>query len=454
MMQLRTLALIAAGTFIIGACSLNPFNRNQKLDEVEQAEKAGRIAMVSGDLLLEADPDMASVAVILPDARSVTSWTQSGSGSTKMVGHVRGGQDFRIAWRWNGAKGSDRNRTITAAPVAANGKVYLIDAAQQVFAISAETGKTVWRKELGSRQKRDQRAFGGGIAVAGDRLIVASGFGFITALDIDDGNEIWRTRTDAPMTGSPTILEDRIFVASNNNEFYAISLETGEIEWTDQAIAEAARVLSSPSPAAVDDLVVAPYSSGELIAYLPSNGRRLWSDTLTLAGRFTPISAINDIASRPILHQGLAFAASQSGVLAAIDGRSGSRVWAVPLGSTQAPALAGEFLFAVSVDSQLACIEIATGRVVWVKELPRYEKPKNRKDRISYSGPVIASGRLVLASSDGRLLALSPQNGEVIEEMDLGGGRFGGGTKFYIEPIVFEGKILILADDGTLIALR
>src|SRR5690606_16961825 len=117
-----------------------------------------------------------------------------------------------------------------------------------------------------------------------------SGYGYIEAMSLADGKRIWRRRVDSPMSGSPAILGDRAFITSSNNDFYAIDIDTGEIIWSDQAIAESARVLSSPSPAVTSDILTVPYSSGELIAYLPANGRRLWADTLTTVGRYTPLS--------------------------------------------------------------------------------------------------------------------------------------------------------------------
>ena len=60
------------------------------------------------------------------------------------------------------------------------------------------------------------------------------------------------------MTGAPTIKGGKVFATSNNNEIFALELATGNIAWSDQAIAETARVLGSPSPAAVEELVVAP----------------------------------------------------------------------------------------------------------------------------------------------------------------------------------------------------
>lgn len=458
MMTTHKLGVLALSAVLLASCStisnMNPFKGDGK-DEAEAAEKAGRIAMVSAESVLQADPELVSSAVILPDMEPVNAWEQAGRGSAKVPGHVRAGDAFDVAWTWSQGAGSDTNRALSAAPVAGNGKIYLIDAKQVVFAIDAQTGKTVWKKELSSGSKRDKRAFGGGLALKGDKLVIASGFGFVSLVDANTGAEVWKEEMQAPMTGSPTIVDNRIFIASNNNEFYAMMLDDGSVEWTDQAIAESARVLSSPSPAGIDDFIVAPYSSGEVIAYLPSNGRRLWSDSLTRAGRFTPISAINDIASRPVLRSGLVFATSQSGVLAAIDGRSGSRIWSLPFGSTQAPNVVGDYLFAVGVDAQLICVEAASGRVVWVQQLEMFRKPEKNKGRISYSGPILASGKLVVVSSDGRLISFSPQTGEVLEEKQLVRiGRFGADAGFFLEPIAYDGRLILLADNGTLFSIR
>ena len=250
-----------------------------------------------------------------------------------------------------------------------------------------------------------------------------------------------------PMTGSPTIKDGKVFATSNNNEVFALDLSTGNVLWSDQAIAETARVLGSPSPAAVEDLVVAPFSSGEVIAYLASNGRRLWTDALSRAGRFTPISAINDVSSRPVLSAGIVFAASQSGLLTGIDGRSGNRVWVQPVGSVQAPAVSGDYVFLASTEAQIVALQSRTGGVFWVTQLEEYENAEKRRDKITYSGPLIASNRIVVASSEGELIGLDPQTGVEVSRLNLK-------SPVFIEPIAADGKILVLTDEARLIAIR
>ncbi|MEM7492386.1 MAG: PQQ-binding-like beta-propeller repeat protein [Pseudomonadota bacterium] len=445
MLMKRNIAIAAiCMSFALSGCSI--LNRGGG-DEASEAEKEGRIAMVIGDEELSADPALVTTPITLPAAVNVTAWPQAGRTSTKITGHLAAAQDLRVAWSVNAGRGSDQRSALTTPPVATADTVFVIDSSQTVRAFDVNTGARRWAVSLESSNRRDSLASGSGLAVEGDTLYVASGFGFVAALSASNGTEIWRTETEAPMIGSPAILDGRIFVASNNNETMAFDASTGEILWSDQAIAESARVLGSPSPAAADDIVIAPYSSGEVIAYLAPNGRRLWSEALSAPGQFTPISSINDIGARPVVGGGLVFASSQSGVMAAIEGRTGRFVWQQPIGSTQAPVLAGEYLFIASTDAQIVTVRAPTGQIFWVRQLDQYRKPNRKRGRITYAGPLLASDRLLVASSTGELIAMNPQTGEELQRLNLR-------DPVFIEPIAIQDKVIILTDDARLIAIE
>ncbi|MCA8892899.1 MAG: PQQ-binding-like beta-propeller repeat protein [Hyphomonas sp.] len=441
------LAGAALGILGLTACSSLPSFGSGKAKELAEAEKAGRITMVLSDDAVEANPELATQTITLPPAQTLESWTQAGANAEKVIGHIKAAETLTIAWRNGVGQGSGKKSALSTPPVASTTAIYTLDADQQVVATDLSSGRTLWRKQLKGLSKRDKAALGGGLAVEGDKLIVASGFGYVAALDANSGEELWKNPMNAPMTGAPTIKDGRIFVESNNNEIFALAMDDGEVEWSDQAISETARVLGSPSPAAVEDFVIAPYSSGEVIAYLASNGRRLWTDAISQAGRFTPISEINDIGSRPVLAGGLVFASSQSGITIAIDGRSGQRVWSKQIGSVQAPAVTGEQMFVIGTDGRLACLNSTSGEVYWIVQLQQFEKQEKKKKRISYSGPVVASDRVLVVSSTGKLLAFSPQTGEQVGSLKLG-------DRVYLEPIAAQDKLLILTDDAKLIAIK
>ena len=447
MRQSRKIMCAAAAASLLGltGCISLPGFGNSR--DKQQEDKSGRVTMVLNEEKIEANPQLATEAITLPDPVIVEAWQQAGANAQKVVGHVTAGDELKIAWRTSVGSGSSKKSAITTPPITSKTHVFTLDADQTIYKTDLATGRVDWKHKLKGLSKRDKIGLGGGLGLEGDVLIAASGFGYVSALNVSDGSEIWTRSLGAPMTGAPTIKDGRVFVASNNNEIFALSLENGETLWSDQAIAESARVLGSPSPAAVEDFVIAPYSSGEIIAYLASNGRRLWTDAISKSGRFTPISEINDIGSRPILAGGLVFASGQSGITIAIDGRSGSRIWSKQIGSTQAPALSGQYIFVIGTDATLVAMNAGTGDAYWVKQLPQFEKEEKKKDRISYAGPLLASGKVVILSSRGELLAFSPQTGEQVGSLKLG-------STAYIEPVAAKGKILVLTDAAKLIAIE
>ena len=445
MSSMRNLLLLLPAALALTGCGMFGIGGGKKPLSAE--ELAARITVNPLRENLTPDPTLAATTITLPEALPATDWPQAGVTASKIPGHLQAAPDFRVDWR-AGVTGTSVNKRLVAAPVAKDGKIYVIDANQVVTAFDAASGRKVWENELRSENgKRDTHSVGGGLGIAGDRLIVASGYAFVEALSLSDGKSLWHRRVDSPMSGSPAILGNRAFVTSSNNDFYAIDVATGDIVWNDQAIAETARVISSPSPAVTNDILAVPFSSGELIAYLPANGRRLWSDTLTTVGRYTPLSVINDIAGRPSIQDGVVYAASHSGVLAAIDARSGARLWETVFGSRLGPVIGGDYIFIVGTGGKVVCFNKVDGKVVWVRDLPEFKNEKEKKNRIVWTGPLIASSRLILTSSEGDVVALSPQNGATVSDLNVG-------QPIYLEPIAASGKIFVLTDKGTLVAIR
>lgn len=437
---MRNLILALPMAAVLAACGNAPI-------VLSEEEKAARVTVNPFSENLAPDPTLAGSTITLPPAQPSGDWPQSGQNAAKAPGHLIAGEQFKVDWRVSAGEGSGELKRIVAAPVAKAGRIYTIDSNQVVTAFDIASGKRVWENKLkAANPKWDEYTVGGGLAIAGEKLIVASGFAYITALNLSDGKEIWHRRVESPLSSSPAILGNRAFLTSTNNDFYAVDTDSGEIVWNDQALSETARVLSSPSPAVNQDILAVGYSSGELIAYLPANGRRLWTDTLTSSGRYTPLSAINDIAGKPTIQDGVVYVASHSGILTAIDARSGTRIWSKTFGSRQGPVIGGDMLYVVGTNSKVIAVNKIDGKVAWIRELPEF-RDNNVENRIVWTGPLLASNRVVIASSEGDVIALSPQNGETLADLKLG-------QPVYIEPIAANGKIFVLTDQGQLVAIK
>ena len=80
--------------------------------------------------------------------------------------------------------------------------------------------------------------------------------------------------------------------------------------------------------------------------------------------------ALADIRGRPVIDRGRVFAVSHSGRMAAIDLRTGDRVWEQEIGSSHSPWVAGDYVFVLANDNELVCLTRDEGKVRWVRQLP------------------------------------------------------------------------------------
>lgn len=450
----RALVAIALVSVLAGCASVRegagrlwPFGGRD--DAERKAAEDGRVSILAIDQQLTADQTLAGTTVSIPEARAITAWPTGGGDLTNATGNIEAAASG-VAWRRSVGAGGGARRPITATPVGGEGRLFLLDADGMVRAVRAADGSALWSKPVRAaerRRNRDSEAFGGGLALDGATLFAATGFGELIAFEAATGREIWRARTPSPLHAAPVAGAGRVFVVTNDSELYGFDASNGQEIWSFQAIAEPARMLASPNPALLNDVIVAPFASGEIVALLAANGRRLWGDALTRAGGLNSLSAINDIAGRPVISGGTVFAVSQSGVIAAVDLRSGNRLWARNLASVQTPLLAGEQIYVVTVDSELVALERSTGAVRWVSQLRRFENPDNRRDRVSWTGPLMANGKLVLAASTGEIAIVDPQTGTTERTLN-------GGAPFFIPPVAMDGAIYLLSANAQLVALR
>jgi outer membrane protein assembly factor BamB len=161
-------------------------------------------------------------------------------------------------------------------------------------------------------------------------------------------------------------------------------------------------VFGVASPAFAQGTVVAGFSSGELNAYRYENGRIVWQDALARTSIRTSVSSLSDIDADPVIDSGQVIAIGQGGRMVALELITGQRMWELNLAGISTPWVAGDWVFVVTDDAKLIAIARATGRVRWITQLPQFRNEKAKTGPISYVGPILAGGRLIVASTRAR----------------------------------------------------
>jgi len=405
-----------------------------------------RLSILTHAQTIEPDPDLAKTEILLPPPSANPDWPQAGGYANHAMHHIAVGDALNKAWSVDIGTGADKEERFVAPPIVADGLVYAMDAKTRVSAYKVENGDDVWAVDL-TPDEEDEGHISGGLAFEGGRVFVTTGFAQVVALEAKTGKEIWRRNLDGPMRAAPTVRGGRVFVITLENKLYALNAATGDTLWNFAGTVEIATLLGGASPAADDEIVVAPFSSGDLVALRVESGRMLWADSLISVRRTDSVSTLSQIRGRPIIDRGRVFAVSHGDMMAAIDLRTGQRVWDKTISSLESPWVAGDHLFVLTSDWELVCLSRTSGRVFWVRPLPRFEDEEDKEDPIIWTGPILAGDRLIVAGSHGEALAVSPYDGRILGRQELPDG-------VSVAPIVAGGTVYVLTDDATLVALR
>lgn len=405
-----------------------------------------RISVLSRDKALTAELKGEPAAIRLPPPEPNDDWPQAGGYANHAMHHMMVGDRLERAWRTGIGTGAGKRARLLAQPIVAEGRVFTLDAGAEVRAIDARSGEVIWKTDITPKNEDDTYS-GGGLAYEDGVIFVSTGFAQVVALDTRTGKVLWRQTLSGPMRGAPTVRGGRVFVITVDNQTHALAAEDGSVLWTHQGIAEAATLLAGTSPAVDGNVVVVPYSSGELFALRVENGAVLWQDQLATVRRTENVSALTDIRGRPIIDRGRVYAIGHADLLVAIDLRTGNRLWEREIGGIQSPWIAGDVLYVVSNDNEAVALDARTGRILWVTQLQVWKDEEDREGRIIWAGPVLASDRLILGSSHGKLLSLSPYTGQVLGMVDAPDG-------VTLQPVVALDTIFFLTNDADLVAYR
>ncbi|SFP36001.1 PQQ-binding-like beta-propeller repeat protein [Qipengyuania nanhaisediminis] len=392
------------------------------------------------------DPSLAGVSVVLPPAQANAEWGQAGGTASKSYGHLALSQTPTRAFGVDVA-GADNRQRLGAAPVIGGGKLFAMGTDGRVSAFDARSGARQWTYQSQLSDDTRPSAFGGGVSYSAGKVYGTDGAGNVFALDAQTGAEQWKVKPGGPLRGSPTLAFDNVFVMTQDNLLYALNAADGSLQWDESGSTTMAGVFGVAAPAAGQGTVVAGYTSGELIAYRYENGRSLWADALARTSISTQVGALSDIDADPIIDNGRVYALGQGGRMAAYELVTGQRLWELNVAGISTPAIAGEWIFALTDDARLISIQRSSGKVRWLTQMPRYENEEKKKNPIFWQGPVLAGGQLWAVNSNGEIWRISTGEGSATMFTELD-------EAISLPPVVANETLYVLDDSGTITAFR
>ncbi len=415
-------------------------------DEKATPTVGKRIDILGTEADSKADTNLTNISVILPPAQANADWPQPGGNAAKAIGHVELGATLARTWSASITGGSNRAR-LGASPVVSGGKLFAVDTDGQVVAFDASNGSRLWRSNMDVKKDGRPSAFGGGASADGEMVYATNGVGDVSALKASTGEVVWQKRPAGPLRGAPTLSNGNVYVMTQDNQIYALRATDGNTEWNESGPVGVSGIFGVGAPAAAQGTVIAGYSTGELAAYRYENGRSLWNDSLSRTAMSTSVSTLTDIDANPVIDRGRVYALGQGGRMAAYELVTGQRIWEINIAGITTPVVAGEWVFVMTSDAKLLCVQRASGKIRWISQLQRYKKEKKKTGAITWRGPVLAGNRLIIASSEGEVWSVATDEGTATQIFKSKGA-------ISVSPIVAGNMLYLLDDDGNISAFR
>jgi len=188
-----------------------------------------------------------SFARLLKASQEPQNWlTYSGSFMSQrhsQLTEIHPGNAERLELKWAFKSASRERHQVT--PLVVDGTMYTIQSPNDVIALSAETGATIWTYSYtpDPAAKNCCGRLSRGLAILGDTIFLASFDARIIAIDARTGREIWKTAPSGDptqgyaFTHAPLVVKDKVIAGTAGGEFgvrgfiAAWDVKTGKEMW-------------------------------------------------------------------------------------------------------------------------------------------------------------------------------------------------------------------------------
>ncbi len=393
-------------------------------------------------------PAGAPAPISLPATVNLSEWVQRGGTSAQRRAHPALSAAPQRVWSASIGSGENRQTRITAEPVFAGGRIFTMDARATVTATGVN-GETLWSRDLTPAGERTPNASGGGLAYGEGTLFVTNGYGRLVALDPATGAERWTQRFEAPVTAAAAVSGGMVHVVSNDSVARGIDARDGRVRWEITGVPSASSFAGRAAPSYSGNTVILPFPSGELVGANLTTGATEWRTAVagTRIGRAW--GSVHDITGDPVVVGDTVYVGNATGRVMALSAATGQQRWTAREGAYGPVWPVGGSMFLISDEGQLLRLNAANGDMIWSVDLPYFvrERERRRNAIFAHYGPVLAGGRMWIASSDGLLRGYDPASGTLAVTTEIPGGAA-------TTPIVVGGALYVVSQNGQLHAFR
>lgn len=435
---MRNIVCIATTLMLLSACDWLG-------GEEEKAAKleGTRYDVLVGEGALQADEATADYLVDVPQAQGNTAWESRQDALDFGALRVK---NLREVAEITVGEGADFEQGLAPAPVVAQGLLIAMDASGVISAHPLkDLSQTAWVNSDGVEEDAPAM-LGGGLTAHKNTLVAGTGYGRVLAVNLKNGKTLWKARAGAPVRGAPAVSNETVIALTADNRTIALRAADGQPRWEHRGIYENAGFFSMTSPIISDGIALVAYSSGEVFALRLETGNPAWTDTLSSNDRTNAAAAFAGVNADPAVQDGVAYVVSAAGSMVASAVLNGRPLWQQEVSALVSPWPAGNVVYVLTAQQQLAALLKRDGSVRWVKNLAEKDDDGKLLTPKRFA-PILVNNTVLVVDDVGRILRFDAASGKRLPTVEIEEG-------VAASPIVAQGTLYLLFRDATLRAFR
>ncbi|MEC9252050.1 MAG: outer membrane protein assembly factor BamB [Pseudomonadota bacterium] len=355
--------------------------------------------------------------------------------------------DIVRLWSASVGKGLGR-KYLRLAPALAGDRIFAADAYGAVEARNRFDGAVIWTSRIGAVagfarykfwDRKDPSFVTGGVGTGNGLIFLGTTAGEIVALNISDGSEVWRIDVSSEVLAPPIGQRDTVVLQTSDGKLVALEHSNGAKRWTFDTQVPILTLRGTATPVLEREVVFAGFSTGMIAAVDLKTGAPVWEQRVMLPQGRSELERMVDVDGSPLYSGNMVYAVSYQGRLKAIRASDGAVVWEIEASSYLDPAEGYGQVYVVTDKDVIMAVDQQQGQIVWQQE--------GLRNRV-LSSPLAFGNYIVVADDQGYVHVIAQSDGRFVARRKIGGG---GARSAMVQR---DGTVYVQTNKGRLVALE
>ena len=314
-----------------------------------------------------------------------------------------------------------------------NGNIYFFNSKGTVIKFSKNL-EVIWEKNIYSKKEKKLNPLLN-LAIEKNTLILTDNLSNYYALNVLNGDLLWRKTNSAAFNSEIKIAENKIFTVDYDNILKCFSIENGNLLWEYQTENTLIKSTKKTSLVLDENKVIFLNHTGDLNT-LDQNGNLIWqtptSKSIIYEDSFT------NIYSDIVLDNNTIYFSNNKNEFFAVSLDTGSVKWRKKINSSIRPTITKDLIITISDNGFLIILDKKNGKLVRSTNIKTKIKKKKWDDLVN-NGFLVGKNKIYL-STNGKLNIIDLSDGLSKKIVDLD-------KKFIARPHIYEKSMYILSSN-------